>query len=83
LLVKKLFELHAPRYDQIFLFEPHGRPLENDGVRSMDMEWHDRIDSYFHEAASTLPNVTILGKGTADDRVETIVEWLIDHGSSV
>ncbi len=81
-LVKNVFESNIYKYDQIFLFEPHGGVLEDDGVRSTDLEWHDTINGYFHSIVKEyeLDNVTILGEGTPASRVDSIVrsynEWL-------
>ena len=81
-LVKSIFESNIYKYDQIFLFEPHGQPLEDDGVRSMSLEWHEQINGYFHSIVKEyeLKNVTILGEGSPASRVDTIVDW---HTSSL
>jgi len=80
-LVKNVFESNIYKYDQIFLFEPHGAPLEDDGVRSMSLEWHDQINGYFHTIVKEyeLSNVTILGEGTPASRVSQITDWHVDN----
>ena len=63
------------QYDIIFYVSPEGVELEDNGVRTIDVEYRNKIDWTIKEALEEFkPNKLIYIKGTTEQRIATILQ---------
>ena len=63
------------QYDIVFYVSPEGVPLEDNGIRTIDAEYRDKIDWTIKEALEEYkPNKLIYIKGTTEERIATILQ---------
>lgn len=72
-----MHELTVSKYDVIFVTSPEGVLLDDDGERSIDVDFRNGIIKLFDEHFSThkYDNVVVL-KGSVKERLQTIKETL-------
>jgi len=62
-------------YDIVFYVSPEGVALEDNGVRTIDSEYRNKIDWTIKEALEEYkPNKLIYIKGTTEERIATILQ---------
>jgi nicotinamide riboside kinase len=62
-------------YDIVFYVSPEGVALEDNGVRTVDSEYRNKIDWTIKEALEEYkPNKLIYIKGTTEERIATILQ---------
>ena len=65
------------QYDVVFYVSPEGVPIEDNGVRTIDAEYRDKIDWVIKESLQEFkPNKLIYIKGTTEERIATILQNL-------
>jgi len=65
-------------YDLIIYVSPEGIPIEDNGVRTTDPDYRNKIDFVIREMlAEYPPNKLIEIKGTTEERIATIIPHLI------
>lgn len=65
------------QYDIVFYVSPEGVPIEDNGVRTIDAEYRDKIDWVIRESlAEYKPKKLIHIKGTTEERIATILQNL-------
>jgi len=63
------------QYDIVFYVSPEGVPIEDNGVRTIDAEYRDKIDWVIRESLEEYkPNKLIYIKGTTEERIATILQ---------
>jgi nicotinamide riboside kinase len=63
------------QYDIVFYVSPEGVPIEDNGVRTIDAEYRDKIDWVIKESLQEFkPNKLIYIKGTTEERIATILQ---------
>jgi len=63
------------QYDIIFYVSPEGVELEDNGVRTIDAEYRNKIDWVIKESLQEFkPNKLIYIKGTTEQRIATILQ---------
>jgi nicotinamide riboside kinase len=63
------------QYDIVFYVSPEGVELEDNGVRTIDVEYRNKIDWTIKEALEEFkPNKLIYIKGTTEQRIATILQ---------
>ena len=71
-----LMQLHKD-YDVIIYVSPEGIDIEDNGVRTTDSEYRDKIDNVIKEMLIEWPPVKLIEvKGSTEDRISTIKEAL-------
>lgn len=69
--------LLAKQYDIIFYVSPEGIGIEDNGVRTTDPEYRDRIDKSIRWFLSTYPPKRVVEiKGSTEERITTILNEL-------
>ena len=64
-------------YDIIFYINPEGIPIEDNGVRTTDPEYRNKIDFAIREILAQYPPTQLVDlKGTTEERVATILSYL-------
>ena len=64
-------------YDVIFYVSPEGVDIEDNGVRTIDSEYRDKIDYTIREMLKEYPPKRLVEiKGTTDERIQIIKETL-------
>jgi nicotinamide riboside kinase len=63
------------RYDYVFYIEPEF-DIENDGVRSIDLNFRDSITDLFHDEIISQDLKVILIKGSVRQRVNTVLSTI-------
>lgn len=67
-----------PEYDYLFYVSPEGVEIEDNGVRTTNAEYRDKIDFVIREMlAEYKPKKLIEVKGTTEERIETIISQII------
>jgi nicotinamide riboside kinase len=65
------------QYDVVFYVSPEGVPIEDNGVRTIDAEYRDKIDWVIKESLEEYkPKKLIYIKGTTEERIATILQNL-------
>jgi nicotinamide riboside kinase len=65
------------QYDVVFYVSPEGVPIEDNGVRTIDAEYRDKIDWAIRESLEEYkPKKLIYIKGTTEERIATILQNL-------
>ena len=65
------------QYDVVFYVSPEGVPIEDNGIRTIDAEYRDKIDWVIRESLEEFkPNKLIYIKGTTEERIATILQNL-------
>ena len=73
---KLIMQLHK-EYDVIIYVSPEGIEIEDNGVRTTDSEYRDKIDNVIKEMLIEWPPVKLIEvKGPTEDRITTIKEAL-------
>jgi nicotinamide riboside kinase len=63
------------QYDVVFYISPEGVELEDNGVRTIDPEYRNKIDWVIKESLQEFkPNKLIYIKGTTEQRIATILQ---------
>jgi len=63
------------QYDIVFYVSPEGVPIEDNGVRTIDAEYRNKIDWVIKESLQEFkPNKLIYIKGTTEERIATILQ---------
>ena len=63
------------QYDIVFYVSPEGVPIEDNGVRTIDVEYRNKIDWVIRESLEEYkPNKLIYIKGTTEERIATILQ---------
>jgi nicotinamide riboside kinase len=63
------------QYDVVFYVSPEGVPIEDNGVRTIDAEYRDKIDWVIKESLEEYkPKKLIYIKGTTEERIATILQ---------
>ena len=63
------------QYDIVFYVSPEGVELEDNGVRTIDVEYRNKIDWVIKESLQEFkPNKLIYIKGTTEERIATILQ---------
>jgi deoxyadenosine/deoxycytidine kinase len=63
------------QYDIVFYVSPEGVPIEDNGVRTIDAEYRNKIDWVIKESLQEFkPNKLIYIKGTIEERIATILQ---------
>jgi nicotinamide riboside kinase len=63
------------QYDIVFYVSPEGVPIEDNGVRTIDAEYRDKIDWVIRESLEEYkPKKLIYIKGTTEERIATILQ---------
>jgi len=71
-----LMQLHK-EYDVIIYVSPEGIEIEDNGVRTTDSEYRDKIDNVIKEMLIEWPPIKLIEvKGTTEERIKTIKEVL-------
>ena len=74
--VQLIMQLHK-EYDVIIYVSPEGIEIEDNGVRTTDSEYRDKIDKVIKEMLVEWTPVKLIEvKGTTEDRITTIKEAL-------
>jgi len=71
----RMFEKLIPMYDYIFYIKPEFE-LEDDGVRSADIEWQDQIATMFERYIETEKVPVVNVSGSVRERVNTILKTI-------
>ena len=65
------------QYDVVFYVSPEGVPIEDNGVRTIDAEYRDKIDWVIRESLEEFkPKKLVYIKGTTEERIATILQNL-------
>jgi len=65
------------QYDIVFYVSPEGVPIEDNGVRTIDAEYRDKIDWVIRESLEEYkPKKLVYIKGTTEERIATILQNL-------
>ncbi len=65
------------QYDVVFYVSPEGVPIEDNGVRTIDAEYRDKIDWAIRESLEEYkPKKLVYIKGTTEERIATILQNL-------
>ena len=65
------------QYDVVFYVSPEGVPIEDNGVRTIDAEYRNKIDWVIRESLEEYkPKKLIYIKGTTEERIATILQNL-------
>ena len=65
-------------YDLIIYVSPKGVDIEDNGVRTIDAEYRDKIDFTIHEMLNEYKHKNLLTvKGTTEERIATIISHII------
>jgi nicotinamide riboside kinase len=65
------------QYDVVFYVSPEGVPIEDNGVRTIDAEYRNKIDWAIRESLEEYkPNKLVYIKGTTEERIATILQNL-------
>ena len=65
------------QYDIVFYVSPEGVPIEDNGVRTIDAEYRNKIDWVIRESLEEYkPKKLIYIKGTTEERIATILQNL-------
>jgi nicotinamide riboside kinase len=65
------------QYDVVFYVSPEGVPIEDNGVRTIDVEYRDKIDWVIRESLEEYkPKKLVYIKGTTEERIATILQNL-------
>jgi hypothetical protein len=73
---KLIMQLHK-EYDVIIYVSPEGIEIEDNGVRTTDSEYRDKIDNVIKEMLIEWPPVKLIEvKGTTEERIAIIKEIL-------
>jgi nicotinamide riboside kinase len=65
------------QYDVVFYVSPEGVPIEDNGVRTIDAEYRDKIDWVIKESLEEYkPKKLVYIKGTTEERIATILQNL-------
>jgi nicotinamide riboside kinase len=63
------------QYDVVFYVSPEGVPIEDNGVRTIDVEYRDKIDWAIRESLEEYkPKKLVYIKGTTEERIATILQ---------
>ena len=63
------------QYDIVFYVSPEGVPIEDNGVRTIDAEYRNKIDWVIKESLQEFkPNKLIMVEGTTEQRISTILQ---------
>jgi len=63
------------QYDIVFYVSPEGVPIEDNGVRTIDPDYRDKIDWTIKEALEEYkPKKLVYIKGTTEQRIATILQ---------
>jgi nicotinamide riboside kinase len=63
------------QYDVVFYVSPEGVPIEDNGVRTIDAEYRNKIDWVIKESLEEYkPKKLIYIKGTTEERIATILQ---------
>jgi nicotinamide riboside kinase len=63
------------QYDVVFYVSPEGVPIEDNGVRTIDAEYRDKIDWVIRESLEEYkPKKLVYIKGTTEERIATILQ---------
>jgi nicotinamide riboside kinase len=63
------------QYDIVFYVSPEGVPIEDNGVRTIDAEYRDKIDWVIRESLEEYkPKKLVYIKGTTEERIATILQ---------
>jgi nicotinamide riboside kinase len=74
--VQLIMQLHK-EYDVIIYVSPEGIEIEDNGVRTTDSEYRDKIDNVIKEMLIEWPPIKLIEvKGTTEERIKTIKEVL-------
>jgi nicotinamide riboside kinase len=65
------------QYDVVFYVSPEGVPIEDNGVRTIDVEYRNKIDWVIRESLEEYkPKKLVYIKGTTEERIATILQNL-------
>jgi len=65
------------QYDVVFYVSPEGVPIEDNGVRTIDAEYRNKIDWVIKESLEEYkPKKLVYIKGTTEERIATILQNL-------
>ena len=65
------------QYDVVFYVSPEGVPIEDNGVRTIDAEYRDKIDWVIKESLEEYkPKKLVYIKGTTEERIAIILQNL-------
>ena len=65
------------QYDVVFYVSPEGVPIEDNGVRTIDEEYRNKIDWVIRESLEEYkPKKLVYIKGTTEERIATILQNL-------
>jgi nicotinamide riboside kinase len=65
------------QYDIVFYVSPEGVPIEDNGVRTIDAEYRNKIDWVIRESLEEYkPKKLVYIKGTTEERIATILQNL-------
>jgi nicotinamide riboside kinase len=65
------------QYDVVFYVSPEGVPIEDNGVRTIDAEYRNKIDWVIRESLEEYkPKKLVYIKGTTEERIATILQNL-------
>jgi nicotinamide riboside kinase len=65
------------QYDIVFYVSPEGVPIEDNGVRTIDEEYRNKIDWVIRESLEEYkPKKLVYIKGTTEERIATILQNL-------
>lgn len=82
-LIENIYRTKIYKYDKIFLFKPHSGSLENDGVRSVNPEFHDSILNLFNRVVKEMDDpylrdrIVYVEDGSVEKRVKFIREEIL------
>jgi len=63
------------QYDVVFYISPEGVEIEDNGVRTIDAEYRDKIDWVIRESLQEYkPNKLVYIKGTTEERITAILQ---------
>jgi nicotinamide riboside kinase len=63
------------QYDVVFYVSPEGVPIEDNGVRTIDAEYRNKIDWVIKESLEEYkPKKLVYIKGTTEERIATILQ---------
>jgi nicotinamide riboside kinase len=63
------------QYDVVFYVSPEGVPIEDNGVRTIDPEYRNKIDWVIRESLEEYkPKKLVYIKGTTEERISTILQ---------
>jgi nicotinamide riboside kinase len=67
--------LLMPFYDIVFYVSPEGVPIEDNGVRTIDADYRDKIDMVIRELLKEYPPKKLVNiSGSVEDRIKQITE---------